>query len=237
MRTSFLILIILVSFLEVSAQEKMTEPVTLPRTFNYLNIDFAYSPKNFLPSSTPGETAWAGSFSWNYLYGLGKKRDFKIGFGLRFTTFKGKNQFHNSVKQMKVNPDSSDYLFMESFQSNFINAILAVQYTFFNRLDIGGNIDLIGFGIGGTQKGFYERTLKSESGAPSNFNLLLGGVNDKGNLNSKLFARYWITETFAAELGLHHVFTELTTYKKLYKDNNQFRHINNMISLGVSIFL
>lgn len=194
------------------------------------------------------------NFNWHHFHPLSKNKKLKFGYGVRFTSFFGKNQFYSSApaqivkntsgpavlfsKKMDANLDS---VFVNNPQVNFLNVFVLLQYTFAEKLDLGFNIDLIGFGFGKSHNSIYINKNTNENisnvSYVSNFNLLLIDVNDRGNLKSELYVRYWITKKWAAKIALSHLFTEINTevdYQKNPENNNRFRLISDLVSVGVT---
>jgi hypothetical protein len=76
-----------------------------------------------------------------------------------------------------------------------------------------------------------------ESAKPTSLNLLLVSDNDKGSLNSELFARYLIGEKWGIKGGVQFLFSEYTTDTELQQfpePNDRFRNKSLMFSAGVS---
>jgi hypothetical protein len=63
------------------------------------------------------------------------------------------------------------------------------------------------------------------------------GDNDRGNLNSELYVRYFFTDAWAVKIGLQNLFTEYTTNSKVQQfpeSNDRFRNKSMLMSLGIS---
>lgn len=196
------------------------------------------------------------NFNWHHLHPITKNKKLKFGYGLRFTTFFGsgtheyitapakivKNTTGPAVLFTKAIPENIDYVSINNPTMAFLNTYIILQYTFFEKLDFGFNIDVIGFGFGLKNNGNYSTDKESMVGLPtnasqSNFNLLLIGENDFGSLNSELFVRYWFSKKWAAKLAVSHLFTEIKTETPVQKtpiENDRFRLVPNLISVGVT---
>lgn len=232
----FIFLLSLVAFFDSNAQYKQA---------NYFeaNVAFAKNKYDF-------------NLNWHHLHPISKNKKLKFGYGLRFTSFFGngpqnyssapaiiaKNTTGPAVLFTKVIEKNLDYVRINNPTMAFLNTYIILQYTFFEKLDIGFNIDVIGFGFGlknngvyGNDQGFIISTPVNPS--QSNFNLLLIDVNDRGSLNSELFVRYWFSKKWAAKLAVSHLFTEITTDEKVQKipqENDRFRLVSNLVSVGVT---
>lgn len=196
----------------------------------------------------------AGCLAWSHLHGIGKKKQkLKLGYGVRFTNFTGSDQNYTTapakiVKDVSgpaalvrpVKPENIDTLFFTKAQVNAINTSFHIQYSFTNRLDVGFNIDLIGFSFGRSRAATLQSTDRPnnlstmQEARPTSFNILLGAENDIGTLNSEFYGKYWVTKRLAVKLGFSHLFTEYTSKNTLPMDNDRFRNISNLILLGVS---
>ena len=200
-----------------------------------------------------GNKRIAPAIGWAHLHGIGKKKQkLKIGYGVRITSFNGKNQDYitASAKVVKgvTGPavfakkpilENIDTLMLERPQVNAINLNLQLQYSFTNRFDVGFNIDLVGFSFGPSRSAILKssdrRTNLSsiQEATPTSFNLLLGADNDIGTLNSEFYGKYWITKRIAIKGGFSHLFTEYTSKADL-PGGKRFRNISNLIFVGVS---
>jgi hypothetical protein len=192
------------------------------------------------------------ALSFNYDKGLGKNRKVVLGFGVRFTSYVGKSQYYiTAPAKLTSGSTGPGVLFKEniaanvdtfligSSQVNSMNILLTLGYNLSERLLLRFNIDAIGFSFGrqvnGTHINGSQRTI--ESANPTAFNLLLISDNDKGSLNSELFARYFLNETWAIKGGIQFLFTEFTTDSEVQQfpePNDRFRNKSLMFSAGVS---
>lgn len=195
------------------------------------NIDFALA---FGSAVSP-------SLSYQKLYGLGKSDRFKIGWGVRLNTFFGsQSDFITAPAKLTSGKESIVALFTENIASNLdtlqltrsavgsLNSKIVLQYSF-KKLDVGFNIDAIGFTFGGKQSGrFIANESKSlnnttQNAKPTAFNLLLISDSDIGSLNSELYFRYWFNDRFAVRAGASFQFVEYTTDRALTFENDRFR--------------
>jgi hypothetical protein len=222
------------------AQDENDAPYLLKNT--YLNGTVGLGSKQF-----------AGALSWEKLHGIGKKKNLKIGYGIRFNVYSGSDQKYLTAPA-KITGASSfnnsyDTVSFKKVQSNSINLAFFFQYTLFKKLDLGFNIDAIGFSFGANQTGSYSTSkykpsdipniIKYEtttSAKPSPINALLVGDNDLGMLSSEFMARYWVTEKLAVKLGFNYLFTEFTTDKMLRGGtNDRYRNKSKLLEIGISL--
>ncbi len=215
----------------------------------------AYKEKNlFGLSLNAGPGSFATALSWTHNNAVGKKQRFNIGYGLRFTNFIGSDLDYITAPAKYTSGKSSvAALFSENIPANidtvsfaksqtyFLNAGIYLSYLFpyfNNRLELGVNIDAIGFTFGPRQNGVYKNN--TVTAKPTSLNLLLISDSDQGSLNSEWYASYWVTPKLAVKVGYEFLFSEYTTDTKiqllpnLNEANDRFRFKSSMIMLGVS---
>jgi len=180
------------------------------------------------------------SFGYFKNWNLGKKQGFYIGTGVRLSNAFGKNQvFTSAPASLAANPANKDSLFSTSASSYAFNAILNLGYHISPKLDLGFNIDLIGFSFGPSRIKLFNGngTTTTTTAKPTSMNVLLVGNNDRGTLNSEFYLRYKVNNKIGIKLAYQHFFTELTTTNKvqtLPEPNDRFRNITNLFSIGVA---
>ncbi|MCU0451100.1 MAG: hypothetical protein MUC97_14880 [Bernardetiaceae bacterium] len=216
---------------------------------------FAQSPKapqsNFDFAIAAGNGLYVAP-SWSRFHGLGAKGKFQLGYGLRLTSQFGSNVPHlTAPAKLTTGQNGPGVLFQETIEANLdtltlqnvqvnsLNASIHLQYAFSPKLEVGFNIDAIGFSFGGQQSGRFEarsagRAPSTEMASPTTFNLLLISDNDLGSVNSELYVRYWLSPRWALRGGLGFAFSEYTTSRTLTLDNDRFRAKRLMPMLAVS---
>lgn len=204
---------------------------------------------------------FAGALSWSHLHGFGhKKQKFKIGYGIRFTSYVGANKFYTTAPSRLTSPvqnlgtifsetliENIDTIAIQTPQVNFINASIHIQYTI-KRFDLGFNIDAIGLSFGAKKKinilssQFDQGQAPVQEAKPTKFNLLLTSDNDLGSLNSEFYLRYWLSPQIGVRAGFDFLFTEYTSLNKHSFANgrivnDRYRLKSSMILMGVSLKL
>ncbi|AEI49328.1 hypothetical protein [Runella slithyformis] len=199
---------------------------------------------------------FSGALSYQQLYGIGKAKRFKVGWGVRLTSFVGKNRdYITAPARLTSGETGPQVLFVENIlsnldtlklprsQTNALNLVIHLEYSF-RKIDAGFNIDAIGVTFGGKQTGtFLAKSTDSrlsgtqQSAQPTVFNLLLVSDNDLGSLNSELYARYWFSKKAGVRLGASFQFTEYTSSQKLTFENDRFRNKILMPFIALSIRL
>jgi hypothetical protein len=226
---------------------------TRPCNYKYNNYyDFAFSI---------GKQQVVGALSWSHLHGIGnKKQRFKIGYGLRFTSYYG----YSAGKYYTTAPSkytstvqgpttiysptiekNIDTLGFANPQVNSLNISIHLQYSISKRIDLGFNIDAFGLSFGAKQEASVISSVYDPNQAyvqtsrPTKINLLLTSDNDIGSLNSEFYLRYWISEHFGVRAGYTFYFSEYTTTTKLNFDsgrvqNDRYRLKSSLLMLAVS---
>jgi hypothetical protein len=212
-----------------------------------------YSHDNYLDLAIgANKNQFGTAFSWYKLHGIGKKKNFKAGYGLRFSTFSGKDQDYVTAPARLTSGETGPFvIFTENIQENFdtlrlnkaqvyyLNASINLQYDY-RRFGLGFNIDAIGFSFGKKQTGTFTANSVAEDFAvnqparPTSFNLLLSSDNDIGSLNSEFYIAYRIHERIALRGAYSFSFSEYTTDNRLAFNNDRFRNKISMFVLAIS---
>lgn len=209
----------------------------------------SYAQSDYPKKSTTADVAlsgiggFSGALSYQQLYGIGKAKRFKMGWGVRLTSFVGKNlNYITAPARLTSGETGPQVLFVENVlsnldtlklsraQTNALNLVIHLEYSF-RKIDVGFNIDAIGASFGAQQTGtFLAKSTDSrlsgtqQTAKPTVFNLLLVSDNDLGSLNSELYARYWFSNKAGIRLGASFQFTEYTASQKLTFENDRFRN-------------
>ncbi len=211
---------------------------------------------NFDLSLSTNSTQQTGALSWVHLHSITKKKRFKIGYGLRFTSQIGKNltyitapaslvakQTGPQVLFSKKYLENVDTFRVASSNHNMLNVSINIQYTIKEKWDIGFNIDAVGITFGKKVNGDYQsyqdtKNVSSQPASPTTLNALLVGENDHGSLNSEMYLRYWWSEKWGVKAGITYIFTEYTTDNQLRLDNNRWRNksVLGMLAITYSPF-
>ncbi len=188
---------------------------------------------------------FTAALSYNALYGLGKKHKFRIGYGLRWNSYFAGETDHGTAPASLTTDDAKiDTLRLGNAQLNSLNLGVRLEYGISAKLDVGFNIDAIGFTFGGEQTGTFIARQSDAAGvsannqsvnvSPTTLNLLLVGDNDRGSLNSEFYVRYWVSEKIGIRGGVSYQFWEYTAERKLAYDNDRFRSKVLMPMLAIS---
>ncbi len=190
--------------------------------------------------------------SYKYLWNFGKKKQFQVGTGARFTSNFGDKLFYITAPAKltsgKTGPgvffsnqllQNIDSIYFLKSQTNSLNISINFGYKINQKFSVGFDIDAIGFSFGKNQSGLYygNTSVNSTTAKPTNFNLLLVSDNDLGSLNSEFFGQYNFNKKWSAKLAYQFLFTEYTTDTKVQitpsgDKNDRFRNKSSSISFG-----
>lgn len=201
-------------------------------------------------SSNGSQSAFA--LGWSHLHGLGKKKNFRIGYGIRYSQNFGSNATFVTAPAKLTSgqtglgvifsdyiPENFDTLTFSKYSVGSLNLSIHLNYRIKTKWEVEFNIDAVGVSFGKKQDAKYETSKNTGFGttqpaSPTTLNLLLTSDNDIGSLNSELMARYWFQPSWSIKAGATFIFAEYTTDKKLYLDNDRFRNKALMGMIGIS---
>ncbi len=209
---------------------------------------------NYVDISTgfgKGQILTAGSIV--HYWGIGKKQKLQLGVGARITNSFGTDQYFTTANaQLTSGKTGPGVLFADDIQANIdsffigkpqINALnisFNSEYFVSKKWSLGFNIDLIGFSFGASKIGTYINNGKTSlvGAKPTSFNLLLISDNDKGSLNSEIFARYKLNSKWSLRGGAAFLFNEYTTNTAVQQlngiSNDRFRNKTLNAMIGIS---
>jgi long-subunit fatty acid transport protein len=163
-----------------------------------------------------------------------------VGTGIRFTGFFGSYvSFQSAPPSLHTIKEKEDTLKAPSPKIYAANLLINLGYNFSQKLQVGFDIDAIGFSFGpkGSPKFVSEGESEVAFASPTSFNALLIGANDLGSLQSGLYVRYKFAKNLGVRASYHLLFTELTTSETLQtvpENNKRFRNSSNLIGFGLS---
>jgi len=174
-------------------------------------------------------------------WGLGKNQAIKLGYGVRLSSYFGKDVDHISAPPDFFNDVATqDTVFVSSPQMNNLALYIGAGYLIRDKVEVGFNIDAVGFTFGGdkdatyTGGGVVERPTTVN---PGSVTALLLGPNDIGMVRSDFFAGYKINDTWKARAGFGYLFTEYRTPTELQAGNTRYRGVFSMIMASVTYTL
>ncbi|MCK6616180.1 MAG: hypothetical protein L6Q51_00885 [Cyclobacteriaceae bacterium] len=186
-----------------------------------------------------------------YDWEMGSNKKFAVGLGARFTSYFGTNQYYRTAPAKLTTgstgplvifnediPENIDTVLIPNPQVNSLNVFINLRYALNKKIQVGFNIDAIGFSFGGTTQGTYLNfpTGNSTTASPATFNLLLISDNDKGSLNSELYLKYLFSERWFAKAAAQFHFTEYITETEVQQfpePNDRFRNKALMFAAGI----
>lgn len=170
---------------------------------------------------------------------LGKNERIIIGTGARFTSFFGKDVILiTAPAEYTTNNATIDSLLAPKPSISSLNLLINLGYKLGEKIELGFNIDAIGFSFGpeGSPNYITNGSSRAVKASPTSPNLLLVGDNDKGSLNSHFYGRLKITEKLGLNVAYQFLFNELTTTSKVQvkESNDRFRVKSGQIYAGLS---
>jgi len=206
-------------------------------------VGTAFGQATFLEAGAGiGGSANSINLSLKKDWGLGSKKKFKVGTGLRFTSFFGSDRiFTSAPNALAIDLTKTDSLSAPKPSISSLNLLLNLGYEINKKIEVGFNIDLLGFSFGpeGSPTFISNGRSVSTTAKPTSVNLLLVGNNDIGSLNSHFYAKYKISEKFGLKLAYQYLFNELTTGTKvqtLPEPNDRFRLKSGMVFIGANYY-
>ena len=203
-----------------------------------------------------GSSQFAASAAYVRNWKFGKRKRLEAGFGARFTSYFGNNQYYTTAPAIltsgkrgpgvffasNIVPNIDSVLFPKS-QVNSLNITLNLGYNITKRIYAGLNVDLIGLSFGKKQNGFYyannSAAVVPVTAKPTTFNLFLVSDNDKGALNSEFFAKYKLNDSWSVKVAFQFLFAEYTTSTQVQTTpggdkNDRFRNKMSGAAVGVT---
>lgn len=190
-----------------------------------------------------GADAVSPVVSFHKNWELGAKKKFIIGSGLRYTGFFGKDIYFTSApNDLAIDPKSIDSLLAPTPALHSLNVMINLGYNINDKIQVGFNIDALGFSFGptGTPTFISNGKKTSTKASPSSPNLLLVGNNDKGSLNSHFYGKYKFNNKWGVKLAYQYLFNELTSATKIQtvpSANDRFRVKSGQIFIGLNYSL
>jgi hypothetical protein len=202
-----------------------------------------------------GSNQFTTTLSYKYLWNFGKKKQWQMGTGVRFTNSFGKQNYlitaPAKLTSGKVGPavffadqitPNLDSIYIPKSQVNALNITVNFGYKINNKFSLGFDIDAIGFSFGSKKQSVFfgnNGTVSNTNAKPTSFNLLLVSDNDFGTLNSEFFGQYNINKKWSTKLAFQFLFVEYTTDSKIQTTpsgdkNDRFRYKSSQISLGTT---
>ncbi|KXX68380.1 hypothetical protein [Flammeovirga sp. SJP92] len=179
---------------------------------------------------------FVGSLSLGHSWGLGKKKRFVLGTGVRYSFFQGKDnkEFYSAPPEYFGKADKQDTLTIASPSQSNIVLYISLSYRIKSKFEVGMNIDAVGYTFGADKDAVYTGNGSSQptTASSGNASLLLIGANDTGMLSSEFYVQYHFNKKWSAKLGFAHTFTEFQTPTELQPGNKRFRGVSDGLVIG-----
>jgi hypothetical protein len=185
-----------------------------------------------------GSSRFTAALSWNHFYGFFDQR-LRVGLGARFASFFGSGAIpYTTADASLIRANKVNTLTVTDPQANSLNAQFLIRFRAVAGLELGFDIDLVGFAFGPSRTGSYAATDPRFAGpqpaSVSGFDLLLGGKPDRGQLDSEFNLAYWLTVEWAVRAGLSHFASGYTTDAGLDNGADRYRASQNLAFIAVS---
>ncbi|WP_156152246.1 hypothetical protein [Flammeovirga sp. OC4] len=179
---------------------------------------------------------FVGSLSLGHSWGLGQKKKFVLGTGLRYSFFQGKDnkEFYSAPPEFYGKEDKQDTLTIASPSQSNIVLYISLSYRIKSKFEVGMNIDAVGYTFGSDKDAIYTGNGSSQptTASSNNVSALLIGANDIGMLSSEFYVQYHFNKKWSAKLGFAHTFTEFQTPTELQPGNDRFRGVSDGLVIG-----
>ncbi|MBB6459283.1 hypothetical protein [Flammeovirga kamogawensis] len=178
---------------------------------------------------------FVGSLAYGHSWGIGKKRNFILGTGLRFSGFtSGSKEFYSAPPEYFGNASTQDTVTINSPSQMNLALYFSVSYLYKGKFEIGMNIDVVGYTFGPDHDAVYtgDGIDQNTTVSSNNVSALLIGANDIGMLKSEFYAQYHFNKKWSARLGFASTFTEYSTPTELQEGNKRYRGISNGLIVG-----
>lgn len=166
---------------------------------------------------------------------MSEKLNLSIGLRATLSTSQDQN-FTSAPPQLAGKPEREDTLMLGRHNAVSTNLYLQADYRW-GAWAIGFNIDLAGLTVGNRSSDRFQSSqtgVLSLESQPTPWNVLLVDKNDIGQLiNSEFFLARRVGPQWALKAGLSHFFSERQTSWAPTEANRRFRHIANVLMLGV----
>jgi hypothetical protein len=167
---------------------------------------------------------------------FGQRRILQFNYGLRSNAILNEDVMKD-VKDPAVKLVQTSTTFVSAN-----NVFIGANLNFLTRFGVGFNIDVGGFSAGTTEKAWYDvdmsnggTTYANEvSTRPSTYNLLKGGSNDLGTLNSEFYVECRFESGVRLRGGVSHLFTELTASGGGLTEEKRVRSMLNLFTIHLS---
>ena len=212
---------IILSFMNLYAQSNYIGPKSR------LNTEFVLSIGNQQYSTH----RWLAN---NHFFGT--KRRMSIGYGIRWSSYFGNEQYFLNMSTNQQQTVTTDKLLFPSAQVNSLNLALFLQYYLSPKFAIGFNTDFLGFSLGGRQQIRSTNTPQYQliNAKPSFLNVLLVAFCRKGSFFREVFLRYWLNKKIGVKLGLSHHYLEYVTLQPNDLGNQRFQNNATLYAVGAT---
>ncbi len=177
-----------------------------------------------LTGATSSELHYASAAGWR-LWGLDRGGRFQVGLGARASYFWGPTaDFGNQNDAARP-----DRLVVPQPRLLALNLAFHLRARVAGPVGVGFNLDFLGASFGPDRPADFGPTSSlAATTRPVRFNLLQGGLPDRGSLNSELYLRVALPHRLSLRGSYSHLVTAYAV------DDTRYRQFRNLLGLGVS---
>lgn len=229
MKKIILFLFVLIVSIRINAQSQSTENTVSEKALKK-QIVFDFSVGLLKDEAIE-------SFSIKQIWGLGRNKQWRIGGGLRFSSYQGSNINYLSAPPKYWGKEAlTDTVSVSKAQQNNLALLLTVNYMIKKRLEVGFNIDLVGYSFGADKNALFISTGKTVpiTASANRPTALLVAANDVGMIRAEFNIGYWLSKNIMIRTGLTSVNTEYKTPNELQAGNSRFRRNTQLPFLAIT---
>lgn len=147
-------------------------------------------------------TLFAASIGWDH--SLTRLPRAQVGYGVRLNLVSGSTQNFTEADP-NIPPAQRASILIEDPLLVAVNFFAQAQFALLAGVAAGFNIDAIGIGFGPSRVGVPSTGATADSTVSAqHFNLLQGGIRDRGSLNSEFYVAFRVRARVAIRVGFAH---------------------------------
>lgn len=151
-----------------------------------------------------GEQTTLGTVSLGWDHRLRRWHRVQVGYGIRISVFGGESQEFREAES-DVPPDQRERITIADPRLVAVNFFAQAQVAVLAGVAAGFNIDVIGIGFGPSLTGIpVGATTPDSTVTGQHFNLLQGGIRDRGSLNSEFYVAFRVLPRVVLRGGFAH---------------------------------
>jgi hypothetical protein len=178
----------------------------------------------------------AASLAYGNNWSLGKRQQWQLGFGARYTGYLGKQKnYQSAIPGYYRNNEKMDTILVAKPQQNNIALFVNATYRIKQKFELGFNIDVIGASFGASQNAqFISNKIETPAQVTTNsITALLVEANDIGMIKAEYYVAYWAKPKWMIRFGVIDLYSEYKTATELQVGNTRYRGASYMPFLSL----